>query len=125
MAKTTGPKNNPDGKRFKGQDPRGHNADWLTVVGIVRNMPRSGQETAATPHVFEPYTQSLDGDRTGGLILKTTRNWQAVAAALRQAVREISDTPTLSSVSTREEQHAEKLSPRKVQPSTLAVFSAI
>ncbi len=125
MAQRYWPNENPLGKRFKGQDPRGHNDDWLTVVGIVRNMRRSGPETAPTPHVFEPYTQSLDGDRTGGLILKTTRNWQAVAAALRQAVREVSDTAILSSVSTMEDQLAEQLSPRKFQTSLLALFSGI
>ncbi|HKW34174.1 MAG TPA: ABC transporter permease [Candidatus Acidoferrum sp.] len=125
MARRYWANKNPLGKRFKGQDPRGHNDDWLTVVGVVRNMRRSGPETAPTPHVFEPYTQALDGDRTGDLVVRTTKNSQAVAASLRQAVRELSGTAILSSVLTMEDQLAEQLSPRKFQTSLLALFSGI
>jgi predicted permease len=125
MARRYWPGENALGKRFKGQDPRGHNDDWLTVVGVVRNMRRSGPETAPTPHVFEPYGQALDGDRTGDLVVRTTGTPQAVAATLRHAVRELGSTAILSNVSTLEQQLAGQLSPRRFQTSLLALFSGI
>jgi putative ABC transport system permease protein len=88
-------------------------------------MRRSGPETAPITHVFEPYTQALDGYGTGELVVRTARNSQAVAATLRHAVRELSGTAILSSVSTLENQLAEQLSPRKFQTSLLALFSGI
>jgi Acidobacterial duplicated orphan permease len=123
MARRYWPGQDPIGKRFKGQDPRGHNDDWLTVVGIVRNMRRGGLENNPTPHVFEPYRQALDGDRTGDLVVRTMGNSHTAAAALREAVRELSGTAILSNVSTMEEQLADQLSPRRFQTSLLGLFS--
>jgi hypothetical protein len=57
------------GKRFKGQDPRGKGDDWLIVVGIVRDMRRSGLERRPIPHVYEPYAQAIDGYRTPDLVV--------------------------------------------------------
>jgi predicted permease len=125
MARRYWPGQDPLGKRFKGQDPRGHNDDWLTVVGIVRNMRRGGLENDPTPHVFEPYGQALDGDRTGDLVVRTTGNSHAAAAALREAVRELSGTAILSNVSTMDEQLADQVSPRRFQTSLLGLFSGI
>ena len=58
------------GKGFKGQDPRGKGDDWLTVVGIIRDMRRSGLERGPIPHVYEPYTQAIDGYRTSDLVVR-------------------------------------------------------
>ena len=125
MARRYWPGEDPLGKRFKGQDPRGHHDDWLTVVGIVRNMRRGGLENNPTPHVFEPYGQAFDGDRTGDLVVRTTGNSHAAAAALRETVRELSGTAILSNVSTMEEQLADQASPRRFQTSLLGLFSGI
>ena len=57
------------GKRFKGQDARGQNDDWLTVVGIVTDMRRSGLDKEAVPHVYEPNTQAMDGYKTADLVV--------------------------------------------------------
>jgi len=125
MARRYWPGQDPIGKRFKGQDPRGYNDDWLTVVGVVRDMRRSGLEKNPTPHVFEPYGQALDGDRTAALVVRTTDDSRGVAATLRAAVRELSTTAILSNVSTMEDQLAEQVSPRRFQTSLLGLFSGI
>jgi putative ABC transport system permease protein len=115
----------PIGKRFKGQDQRGRNDDWVTVVGVVRDMRRSGLEKNPTPHVFEPYGQALDGDQTAALVVRTTGYSRATTAALRETVRELSSTAILSNVSTMEQQLADQLSPRRFQTSLLGLFSGI
>jgi FtsX-like permease family len=53
MVRRYWPNENPLGRRFKGQDARGRNDDWLTVVGIVKNARRQGLDQEPTPHVYE------------------------------------------------------------------------
>jgi MacB-like periplasmic core domain len=125
MARRYWPGQDPIGKRFKGQDPRGHNDDWITVVGVVRDMRRSGREKNAVPHVFEPWGQAIDGDRTGYLVVRTTRDSRAVAAALRNTVRGLNDTEILSSVSTMQEQLSDQISPRRFQTWLLGSLSVV
>jgi predicted permease len=125
MARRYWPAQDPIGKRFKGQDPRGHNDDWLTVIGLVGDMRRGGVEKNPTPHIFVSYGQDLEADRTADLVVRTTRNSPGEAAALRGAVRELSSTAILSNVSTMNEQLGEQLSPRRFQTSLLVLFSVI
>ena len=70
MARRYWPNEDVIGKRFKGQDPRGRSDDWLTVVGLIRDMRRSGLERGPIPHVYEPCTQAIDGYRTSDLIVR-------------------------------------------------------
>lgn len=42
----------PDRRRFKGQDQRGSDDDWLTAIGVVGDMRRSGLEREPIPHVL-------------------------------------------------------------------------
>jgi putative ABC transport system permease protein len=125
MARRYWPGQDPIGKRFKGQDPRGFNDDWLTVVGVVRDMRRSGVEKSPVPHVFEPWGQAIDGDQTAYLIVRTMSDSRAAAAALRSIVRGLSSTAILSSVSTMQEQLASQISPRRFQTWLLSLFSVM
>jgi predicted lysophospholipase L1 biosynthesis ABC-type transport system permease subunit len=125
MARRYWPGEDPIGKCFKGQDPRGKNDDWLTVVGVVHDMRRGGLERDPIPHVFEPSTQAIDGDRTGHLLVRTTRDPRNVAGELRSSVRGLSNTAILSGVTTLEQELDEQLSPRRFQTSLLGTFSAV
>jgi putative ABC transport system permease protein len=113
------------GKRFKGQDPRGKHDDWLTVVGIIRDMRRSGLERGPIPHVYEPYTQAIDGYGTSDLVVRVIGAPGALAHPLREAVREIDHSAILSSVTTMEQQLSEQLSPRRFQTTILTLFSLV
>jgi predicted permease len=125
MARRYWPAQDPIGKRFKGQDPRGRNDEWLTVVGVVGDMRRSGLEKNPTPHVYEPYGQAIDGGRTADLVVRITGDPRAAATAVRQTARELSSTAILSNVSSMEQQLAVQLSPRRFQTSVLSLFSGI
>jgi putative ABC transport system permease protein len=81
MARRYWPGENPIGKRFKGQDRRGLNDDWLTVVGVVGDMHTHGLERQATPHVYEWYLQA--GNATPDIVVRTTGDPRAIATALR------------------------------------------
>lgn len=45
MARRYWPTHDPVGVHIKGQDPRGRNDEWLTIIGVVRDMHRRGLET--------------------------------------------------------------------------------
>ncbi|HXW92747.1 MAG TPA: ABC transporter permease [Terriglobales bacterium] len=125
MVRRYWPKEDPVGKHFKGQDTRGQNDDWLTVVGIVGDMRRSGLEKSPIPHVFMPATQNLDGDRTGSVIVRTKGDPRVLASELRSSVRGLSKAAILSGVTTLEQELDEQLSPRHFEASLLGAFSAV
>jgi putative ABC transport system permease protein len=123
MAKRYWPNEDPLGKHFKGQDQRGQNDDWLTVVGVVRDTHRNGLERNPIPHVFEPSTQAIDGERTPYLIVRTGTDPQTLAGELRSAVRLLSSTAIISGVTTLQQELDEQLSARRFQTSMLGLFS--
>jgi putative ABC transport system permease protein len=125
MAHRYWPNEDAIGKRFKGQDPRGHSDDWLTVVGLIRDMRRSGLERQPIPHVFEPYTQAIDGHQTGDIVVRVVGSANTPAASLRTTVREMDRSAILSPVSTLEQQLSEQLSPRRFLTVLLVAFSVI
>jgi predicted permease len=123
MARRYWPNQDAIGKRFKGQDPRGTSDDWITVVGIIRDMRRSGLERAPIPHVYEPYPQAIEGYKTPDLVVRVLGSSDTLAGPLRTAVREIDPGAILSSVTTMEQQLSEQLSPRRFQTMLLTLFS--
>jgi len=123
MAQRYWPGEDAIGKRFKGQDTRGNNDEWLTIVGIVRNMRRSGLEREPIPHIFQPSTQA--GGSTADVIIRVVGSPVSTAHALRAVVREVDENAVVSSVTTMEEQLSEQLSPRRFQTSLLSLFSVI
>lgn len=125
MARRYWPGEDPIGKRFKGQDRRGQNDDWITVVGLVRDMRRSGVENSPFPHVFEPAAQGVDVARTPYLVVRTSGDTRMIAGELRSTVRGLSDIAILSSVTTLERELDEQLSPRRFQTWLFGIFSVI
>lgn len=121
MARRYWPGENAIGKRFKGQDRRGQNDDWLTVIGVVRDMRTHGLERAATPHVYEWYRQS--GNATPDILVRTAGDPSQMASSLRAAVRDVAPGAVLSDMTPvmRELQH--QLAPRRFQTTLLGLFS--
>jgi predicted permease len=123
MARRFWPGEDPIGKRFKGFDARGRNDEWLSVIGVVRDMRRHGLERTPTAHIYQWYKQS--GEATPDLVVRTTGDPKALAATLRNVVRGLDKTAILSPVTTLEQQLAEQLSPRRFQTGLLGLFSLI
>ena len=123
MVRRYWPDEDPIGKRFKGQDPRGRNDDWLTVIGVVGDMRSHGLERQPTPYVFVWRKQS--GDIPSDIVSRTTGATTGFAATLRNAVRSLDQTAILSNVTTMEEQLSDQVAPRRFQTSLLTLFSII
>jgi putative ABC transport system permease protein len=123
MVRRYWPDEDPIGKRFKGQDPRGRNDDWLTVIGVVGDMRSHGLERQPTPYVFQWHKQS--GDIPSDLVARTTGDPARFATTLRNAVRSLDQAAILSQVTTMEERLREQMAPRRFQTSLLTLFSII
>jgi predicted permease len=125
MARRYWPGEGAIGKRFKGQDPRGQNDDWLTVVGIVRDMRRSGLDKDPIPHIYQPDTQAIDRYVTGDLVVRVAGPSPSLAQPLRAVVREIDSSAILSSITTMRSELSAELSLRRFQTAVLSLFSFV
>lgn len=124
MARRYWPSENPVGAHIKGQDRRGRNDEWLTIIGVVSDMRRRGLENAPTPHVYEWYRQSgIAG--TENLVVRAAGDPPALAANLRATVRAEDSSAILSEVNTVEDLLSEQLALRRFQTWLLGLFSAL
>jgi predicted permease len=124
MAGRYWPNQDPIGAHIKGQDARGQSDEWLTIIGVVGNMRRSGLEYAPTPHVFEWYRQA-GANRTEDLLVRGGGDVGALSASLRSTVRAEAATAVLSRVSTVEDLLSDQLAPRRFQTWLFGLFSAL
>ncbi|HUH62346.1 MAG TPA: ABC transporter permease [Terracidiphilus sp.] len=123
MARRYWPGENPIGKHFKGQDKRGRNDDWLTVIGLVGDMHTHGLERSATPHVFEWYRQA--GNGTPEILVRTSGDPVAMASSLRAIVRSVNGSAVLSDMTPIEHQLQQQLAPRRFQTTLVGIFSLL
>jgi putative ABC transport system permease protein len=123
MARRYWPNQDPVGAHIKGQDPRGHNDEWLTIIGVVRDMRRRGLESDPSPHVYEWYRQAGVAV-TENLIVRSAGDPRTLAANLRATVRAEDPSAILSAVNTVEDLLFEQLAPRRFQTWLLGLFSS-
>ena len=127
LARRYWPGEDPIGKRLKGQDPRGpnhgKNDDWVTVVGLVRDMRAAGPERQPYSQIYEVQAQS--GDDTPLFILRTAGDPVQVAAAARAAIRDVARTATVTAMNTMERVLEAQQDERRFQTWLIGVFSAI
>ena len=117
------PGENAVGKRFKGQDRRGGNDDWLTVIGVVRDIRTHGLEREPTPHIYEWYRQS--GNATPDLVVRVAGNSAGISSTIRRTIRSVAPAAILSNITTVDQQLSQQLAPRRFQTSLLGIFSLL
>ncbi len=115
------------GKRMKGMDPRGPNGgkndDWLTVVGVVKDMRAGGRERQPFAQIFEPQAQR--GEQTNTLVIRAAGDPAQSTTAVRNAIREASASAKVTSVATMERVLEEQQGERRFQTWLMGVFSAV
>jgi putative ABC transport system permease protein len=112
---------NPVGRRIKGFDARGTNDDWVTVIGVVKDVHSQGLERAPIAQIFEAQSQSLD--ETENLVVSGTAT--GIPDALRRTIRELDPTAVLSDVSTLDDRLGEQGAQRRFQTYLLTAFAAL
>jgi predicted permease len=123
MARRSWPRGDPVGRRFK-FGPRDSDRPWYTVVGVVADMRRQGQEREPVPQIFESLAQNPP--QSADLFIRTSSDHPvAMAGALRAAVRRVEKHAPIYGVAPLEEQLGSYLAQRRFQTSLLTGFSVV
>jgi putative ABC transport system permease protein len=125
LARRYWPGEDPIGKRLKGQDPRGPNGgkndDWLTVVGVVKDMRAGGRERAPFSQVYE--VQAQRAEETDSLVIRVSGNPAQAASAVRAAIAEVNTNVRILALSTMDQLLADQETQRRFETWLLALFS--
>jgi predicted permease len=95
------------GKRLSTWSGR-DNPEWREVVGVVRDVRSSGQNSPAPMELFLPYTQAPAGawnafQRSMAIVVHASENWpETYVPLMRRAVRDVDPTVPLFAVRTLE-----------------------
>src|SRR5262249_18476246 len=122
MARRFWPGADPVGKRIKGFDARGRNDEWVTVVGVVKDVCSGGLERTPIAQIFESQSQSLD--QTKNLVV-AAGGTGGISAAIRNTIRDLDRTTALSEFSTLEQRIIKQTAQRRFQTYLLGLFAAL
>jgi putative ABC transport system permease protein len=126
VARKLWPGENPIGQRLSMEDdPKP--GDWLTVVGVVDDIRQGNLKKAASPAIYQPYSQvSLLGFLSHmTFVVRTGGNPAELAPALRRVLREADPAIPPQSLATMQTLIAETTAEPLFQTRLLAVFSLV
>jgi predicted permease len=111
------------GGRFSFSGRPEKEADWPTIVGVVRDVPQNGVEDKSG----NPFVYQLMQGRPGGLtwFVRSERPEGDVVAAVRAKIREIDPTIPVFDVSTLEKEIGGSFDNRRAVMLLLAAFAGI
>ena len=122
MARTYWPNEDAVGKRFKIGAPFA-NTPWVTIVGVVRDIPHRGLDSAAKPDWYRPHLQEPFRDMN--LIVRTATDPTGLAAAVRRQVLAVDQDQPVANVKTLEQVLADSVSQRRFSMLLLGIFAAV
>jgi putative ABC transport system permease protein len=126
LARARWPGEDPIGRRlaFSGGGP---DTQWLTVIGVVGDVRQQGLDVPAWPEFYLPVEQlTIDAGffRPKYLVVRTARDPLALAAAVRNAVRQVDrDQPV--DIRTMSDVFATELANRTTQLMLVGGFAAL
>ena len=122
MARTFWPANDALGKRIKYGD-QDSGAPWLTIVGIVADMRRTGFDAPVRNETFLPHTLNPSGGMQ--LVIRTRGDPLNAVQALRDAVRAVDPEQPVHAISSMEAMLGEMVSQRRFAMVLLVTFAAL
>ena len=116
------PDEDPVGKRFVygSLDPRN---PWLTIVGVVGDMRRTGFDRPVRPETFLPEAQNPDNALT--IVVRTSTDPTSFAGALRNEVWSIDKDQSVYDINTMHQTLSEMMSQRRFNMLLLGLFAAV
>jgi predicted permease len=111
------------GKRFKFGDDADSEAPWMTVVGVVGDMRRTGFDRPVRYETYLPYAQFTA--RTMTLVVRTVGDAAAMAGPVRQAVRTIDPDQPVFDVRTMDETLSGMMAQRRFSMALIAMFATL
>jgi putative ABC transport system permease protein len=121
MAKRFWPGEDAVGKRFKYGD--GSQAPWMTIVGVVGDMRRTGYDAPVRYETFLPYPQRATTRMT--VVVRTRGAPLAAAPAVRAAVRGIDADLPLYEIKSMDELLSAMIAQRRFSMALLGTFAAL
>jgi putative ABC transport system permease protein len=113
---------NPIGQRITLGAPSGKPEDYMTIVGIVRDIPHRSLDSEPKPDWYWPQSQLPNRSMT--LFVRTSLDPAHLAAVIRQRVQEIDPAQPIASFGTMNEVIASSIAPRRFSMLLLASFAA-
>jgi putative ABC transport system permease protein len=117
------PDEDPIGKRYVYGRPGPNNNSWITIVGVVGDMRRTGFDRPVRPETFLPLSQNSDNALT--IVARTTGDPANLAAALRSEVWAIDKEQSVYEIKTMRQILSEMLSQRRFNMLLLGIFAAV
>jgi predicted permease len=123
MARRSWPGRDPIGRRFT---LGSRDADrWYSVVGVVGDMRRQGQERDALPQIFVSLAQNPPSRNVDLFVRTSSDDPLAIVGTLRAAVRGVEKNAPIDGVAPLEQQLGSYLTQRRFQTSLLTGFSVV
>jgi putative ABC transport system permease protein len=116
------PGEDPIGKRYVYGTPA-PDSQWITIVGVVGDMRRTGFDRPVRPETFLPEAQAPDNALT--IVARTEGNPSSLAGTLRSEVWAIDKDQSVFNIKTMEETLAEMMSQRRFNMLLLGLFAAV
>jgi predicted permease len=119
MARQHWPGQDPLGKRFKAVNDK----EWITVVGVARDVKYEGLTSETDPTIYRPFTQTPAREMT--LVIRTASDTFALVPSLRATVAAVDRTVPVSEILTLEQVVAGSVAPSRFTTLLLAAFAAV
>jgi putative ABC transport system permease protein len=122
MARRYFPNEDPIGKRLSQGLPRPGNP-WLTIVGIVKDIPHRSLESKVEPDWYLSYVGQPR--RYGYLLARSSGDPASLAAAIRSQISAVDKDQPVTAIRTISEVIAATTAPRRFNTLMLAIFAAV
>lgn len=125
MAKYYWPGTSAIGKRFRFGGPQTDTtrAPWMTIVGVVADMRRTGVDMPVREELFVPFDQ---GQSNGNLlVIKTSRSPMSLVPSVRAAVRAIDASQPIANVRTMDDMLSRLVAQRRFSMTLVVAFAVL
>ena len=122
MAKRFWPGEDAVGRRFRYGGAQSQ-APWMTIVGVVADMRRTGYDNPVRYETFLPYAQRTTGGLT--LVVRTAGDPLALVPPIRGAVRAIDADQPVFEVMSMDQLLSNMIAQRRFSMTLLATFAAL
>ena len=116
------PGEDPIGKRYVYGGPAPDNP-WITIVGVVGDMRRTGFDRPVRPETFLPESQNPDNALT--VVARTSTDPASFAGMLRDQVWSIDREQSVYDIKTMDQTLSEMLSQRRFNMLLLGIFASV
>jgi putative ABC transport system permease protein len=122
LARRYFPNDDPIGKRLTLGLPRPDNP-WLTIVGIVKDIPHRGLESKVEPDWYLSYLRQPR--RSAYLIVRASGDPASLTSAIRNQILAIDPDQPVTEIETMNEVIASTTAPRRFNTLLLSIFAAV